>query len=122
MIHIATNFTARYLAPCNFGFSPVSLPPLPLAEAASIKKKAAAQQSRMIRVPLALHARLIRLRREIGLAKEKAQGYDDVPWVEQGARGVWVPIHAVIERALDDFEKHRARSNPRTTQRNSQRK
>jgi hypothetical protein len=72
-----------------------------------------AQQYRTIRLPLALHARLARIEREIRTAKEKAQGYDDVPFTEQGARGVWVPLYAVIERALDEFEKHKQRSNPK---------
>ncbi len=120
MIHIATNFTARHLAPCNFGFSPVSLGGR-RSRPSSKGKAATAQKDHMIRIPDTLYKRLVRLRAEILAAKENAQGYDDVPLVEQGARGVWVPFHAVIERALDEFESHRTRSNPRTTQRNSQR-
>jgi hypothetical protein len=73
--------------------------------------------SRMIRVPSALHERLARLAAEILTAKEQAQGYDDVPLTEQGERGAWVPLHAVIERAINDFEKHRSRSNPKPSQR-----
>ena len=67
----------------------------------------------MIRVPLALHKRLARIAREILAAKERGQGYDDVPFTEQGFRGVWVSPAAIISRALDEFEKHRQRSNPK---------
>ena len=125
MIHIASNFAARHLAPCHFGFSPVSLAgPWSCrdTELPSSKKKAAAQQSRMIRVPLALHKRLARIAREFLTAKERGQGFDDVALAEQGQKGVWVPLHAVIERALDEFESHRMRSNPRSTQRKPKRK
>ena len=64
----------------------------------------------MLRVPVALHQRLTHLAKEILLAKESARGYDDVPLAEQGERGVFVPLHAVIARALNEFEGHRARS------------
>ncbi len=68
--------------------------------------------SRMIRVPEQLHRRLCRLRAEILVAKEKAQGYRTVPLVEQGEK-VWVSHASIISLALDQFENHRARSNPR---------
>ena len=64
----------------------------------------------MVRVPASLHQRLARLAAEILQAKETGQGYDDVPLSEQGERGVFVPLHGVIARALDEFEGHRARS------------
>lgn len=68
------------------------------------------QAYRMIRVPDHLHARLTRLADEILVAKERGQGYNDVPLAEQGERGVWVPLHGIITRALDEFESHRIRS------------
>ena len=71
----------------------------------------------MIRIPHALHERISRLAKEILAAKERGQGYDDIPIIEQGKKGVWVPHYAVIERALNDFEAHRARSNPKPSQR-----
>lgn len=71
------------------------------------------QTYKMIRVSAALHDRLARLAAEILAAKERAQGYDDVPWVEQGKKGIWVSPAAVIERALNEFDSHRARSNPK---------
>ena len=70
------------------------------------------KQYRMVRVPEPLHRRLRRLAAEILAAKVEARGYDDVQLSEQGERGVWVSLPAVITRALDDFEKHRMRSNP----------
>lgn len=73
--------------------------------------------STSIRVPVALRDRLVRLGDDIRAAKETASGYDDVEFTEQGERGIWVPLHAVIARALDEFESHRKRSNaPRTKQ------
>ena len=67
----------------------------------------------MIRIPEELHRRLDRIADEILASKERAQDYNDVPLVEQGERGTWVSHAAVISRALDEFEKHRMRSNPR---------
>ena len=75
------------------------------------KRKALARQYCMIRVPTLLHERLARLASEILMAKEEGRGYDDVPLAEQGEKGTWVPLHAVIARALDEFEGHRKRSN-----------
>jgi len=69
------------------------------------------QEYRMLRVPEKLYERLTRLAEEIRTVKELAQGYDDVPLTEQGERGTWVPMYAVITRALDEFEQHRQRSN-----------
>ena len=105
---------------CYFGFSQVSIGPLPLAQAP--RKGKAAQKDRTIRVPLALHQRLTRIGAEILAAKEKGQGYDDVPFTEQGARGVWVSHAAVIARALDELENKKARSNPRSTKPDNERK
>jgi len=69
------------------------------------------QEYRMLRVPEKLYERVTRLAEEIRTVKELAQGYDDVPLTEQGERGTWVPLYAVINRALDEFEQHRIRSN-----------
>jgi len=66
-----------------------------------------------IRVPASVYERLKRLAHEILEAKETAAGYDDVPLTEQGNRGTWVPLYGVITRALDEFENHRKRSNPK---------
>jgi hypothetical protein len=66
-----------------------------------------------IRVPAPLHERLVRLSREILCAKEAGRGYDDVPLADQGEKGVFVPLYGVIDRALDEFEGHRRRSNRR---------
>jgi hypothetical protein len=70
-----------------------------------------ARQYRMIRVPASLHARLARLASEMLMAKAEGRGYDDVPFAEQGKTGTWIPLYAVIDRALDEFEGHRKRSN-----------
>jgi len=71
-----------------------------------------AQQYSNIRVPVALHQRLVRVSNEILLAKELGRGYDAVPFMEQGET-VRVSLPAVIARALDEFESHRQRSNRR---------
>jgi hypothetical protein len=71
----------------------------------------------MVRVPISLYVRLAQLAKEIGAAKEAARGYDDVPFAEQGARGTWVPLHALISRALDEFENKRTRSRGKRTKR-----
>jgi hypothetical protein len=47
------------------------------------------------------------------LAKELGRGYDDVPLAEQGERGIYVPLHAVITRGQDELERHQKRSNRR---------
>ena len=50
-------------------------------------------------------------------ARAKEKYGDDVPLTEQGQRGIWVPLAAVIARALDEFENHRKRlSRPRAIQ------
>jgi hypothetical protein len=69
-----------------------------------------AKQSRTIRISEQTHQRLRRSAADILAAKERGQGYDDVPLVEQGK--IWVSDDAVISRCLDEFEKHRKRSNP----------
>ncbi len=77
----------------------------------------AKKPSTSIRVPVALRDRLVRLADDILAAKESAHGYDDVPLTEQGQRGIWVPLAAVIARALDEFESHRKRARlPRARQ------
>jgi hypothetical protein len=102
--------TDYYLAPCHFRFSQVSLDRTRRRKPA---KAVVARQDHMIRVPDGLYQRLTRIGAEILAAKERGQGYDDVPLVEQGVRGVWVSFAAVIERALDELENKKARSNPR---------
>lgn len=114
--------TDFYLAPCHRVFSSVRLydalwlpSDIPKSTPREISTSKCPRRSVMIRVPSELHARLARLAAEILAAKEEARGYDDIPLAEQGERGIWVPIYAVIERALDEFENHRMRSNPRPT-------
>lgn len=68
--------------------------------------------SHIIRVLHDTYCRLRQLQAKMLVVKEKGQGYDNVPLVEQGERGVWVSFDAVIARALDEFESHRKRSNP----------
>lgn len=67
---------------------------------------------KMVRVPRPLHDRLTRRAEAILRAKEQGLGYDDVPLAEQGPR-IYVPLHAVISRGLDEDEGHRRRSNRR---------
>ena len=88
--------------------------PLRSASKKAVRRKAKAKRSHLVRVPFALYEQLVRLAEEIGLAKEMGRGYADVPFTEQGARGTWVPLAAVIARALNDFEKHRERSANKT--------
>ena len=75
-------------------------------------KTMAQKKSRTIRISEQTHRRLRRLAAEILASKEKAQGYDDVPLVEQGKKGVWISDDAAINRFMDEFEDHQKRSNP----------
>lgn len=65
----------------------------------------------MVAVPVALKQRLDRLALEMLASYERGNGYSDMPLTEQGSRGMWIPLHAVISRALDELEGHRTRSN-----------
>ncbi len=71
-----------------------------------------AQQYVMIRVPVLVHQRLVRISKEMLCAKEAARGYDDVPLTEQGDK-IFVPLHAVITRLANECEGHKRRSNCR---------
>ena len=75
--------------------------------------KATTKRHYMVRLRAPVYHRLARYREKILRAKERAQGYDDVPLVEQGDKGTWVSFDAVIERALDEMESHQKRSNRR---------
>ena len=65
----------------------------------------------MVSIPVALKQRLDRLAAEILDSYERGNGFSNIELTEQGARGTWVPYHAVITRALDELERHRSRSN-----------
>ena len=69
----------------------------------------------MVSVPLALKQRLDRLAAEMLDSYERGNGYSNMELTEQGSRGTWIPLHAVISRALDELEGHRTRSNKRKT-------
>jgi len=69
----------------------------------------------MVSIPVALKARLDRLAAEMLDSYERGNGYSNMPLTEQGARGTWIPLHAVITRALDELESHRSRSNGHKT-------
>jgi hypothetical protein len=65
----------------------------------------------MVRVPRHVKERLDRMAELMLESYEAGRGYQDVEITEQGSKGVWVPLHAVITRALDELEDHRTRSN-----------
>lgn len=65
----------------------------------------------MIAVSIRTHERLVRLQQEMLASYEKGNGFSNMPLTEQGERGVWIAFGAVIDRALDEFESHRKRSN-----------
>jgi len=70
----------------------------------------------MVSVPVAVKQRLDRLAAEMLDSRERGNGYSDMELTEQGSRGMWIPLHAVITRALDELESHRKRSNkPKTS-------
>ena len=72
----------------------------------------AAANHKMIRVPNDVYDRLLRLAADIDRQRERSgRAYFNVPQTEQGDRRAWTPIHAVISRALDEFEGHRRRGN-----------
>ena len=64
---------------------------------------------KMIRVPVAVAERLERLAAELLESYEQGRT-DKVEICEQGTKGTWVPLHAVITKALDELEDHKARS------------
>lgn len=63
----------------------------------------------MIRVPAAVADRLQRLADELLVSYEEGRT-KNVEICEQGSKGVWVPLHAVITKALDELEDHKSRS------------
>ena len=65
----------------------------------------------MVSVPIAVKERLDRLAGEMLDSYERGNGYSNMELTEQGSRGMWIPLHAVISRALDELEGHRERSN-----------
>lgn len=65
----------------------------------------------MVSIPRSLKARLDRLSIEMLAGYEQGKGYSDIQLSEQGTKGTWVPLHAVISKALDELESHRERSN-----------
>ena len=72
----------------------------------------ATDNHKMVRLPTAVYDRLLRLAADIDRQRERSgRAYANVPQTEQGDRGAWTPIHAVISRALDEFEGHRRRGN-----------
>jgi hypothetical protein len=72
-----------------------------------------AKQYHMIRVPDQVYRQLVRVAAEILTSKELGRGFNKVPLCEQGE--IHVPLYAVIELALDAFEDHRKRSNPKSS-------
>jgi len=64
----------------------------------------------MVSIPRQLKERLDRLAGEINESYELGRGYQDLVIADQGSRGTWIPLHAVISRALDELEGHRERS------------
>ncbi len=57
--------------------------------------------------PDTVYDRLLRLAADIDRQRERSgRAYANVPQTEQGDQGAWTPIHAVISRALDEFEGH----------------
>lgn len=68
-----------------------------------------ANNHKMVRLPLEVANRLERLAAEM-LASYEEGKTTKIGLTEQGAKGVWVPLHAVITKALDELEGHKARS------------
>lgn len=64
----------------------------------------------MVRLPVAVHEQLVKLQREMTAAREAGRGYEDMEIAEQGTRGSWIPLAAVIERLINDFNDKRKRS------------
>jgi len=73
----------------------------------------------MVSIPVALKARLDRLAVELLDSYERGNGFSDMQLTEQGSRGTWIPLHAVISRGLDELEGHRSRSNRHRTPKKS---
>jgi len=70
----------------------------------------ATENHKMVRLPTAVYDRLLRLAADIDRQRERSgRAHANVPQTEQGDRGAWTPIHAVISRALDEFEGNRRR-------------
>lgn len=67
----------------------------------------------MVRIPKELKARLDRVAGEMLETYESGRGCQDIEIAEQGVRGSWVPLHAVINKALDELEKARSRKSSR---------
>jgi hypothetical protein len=65
---------------------------------------------RQVGIPQKVMARIEALGDQMITAYEKGQGYENVPKTESSG-GMSIPHWAVIERALDELEGHRARSN-----------
>ncbi len=67
---------------------------------------------KLIRIPTALHDRLVRLQAEIDQARDRnGRAYPNITYAEQGSRGAWIPLHQIITLALDSWQRHRDRSN-----------
>lgn len=64
----------------------------------------------MVRVPKELKERLERIQAEMMETYESGRGLQDIELADQGSRGCWIPLHAVIAKALDEYEDHKARS------------
>ncbi len=69
----------------------------------------------MVSVPVAVKRRLDRLAAELLDSYARGNGYENMELTEQGSRGMWIPLHAVISCALDELEGHRHRSNTPST-------
>ena len=79
----------------------------------SQKDKAMASNSKnsvMVRIPKHLKARLDELIKQVNETYESGRGCQDMPLTDQGAKGSWIPLWAVIEKGLDMIEDHKARS------------
>lgn len=70
---------------------------------------------KMVRVPAELVDRLKRVAAD--LYEDSEKGEIEIEVTHQGDRGVWVPLHAVITRALDELEANRQRRRKRKTTR-----
>ena len=67
---------------------------------------------KLIRVPAAVYARLVKLQEEIDRARDRnGRAYPNITYAEQGSRGDWIPLHQIITLALDSWQDHRNRSN-----------
>ena len=63
---------------------------------------------KLIRIPVALYDRLVRLQGEIDRARDRnGRAYANITYAEQGSRGAWIPLHQIITLALDFWQDHR---------------